>query len=639
VAFHFRSFRSRVLATVVGLLVLVQGAVLLAVHVANLRQARTHAREALELTAAAFRRSLEVRERILVEKARLLSSDFAFKQVIATGDRATILSALENHRARVGADVMLLLEPSGEVVADTLHPAARDASPDLMPLVARAMEDDFGEAASIDALDGTPYQLVVVPLFMPEPSAWIVIGFRIEDSLARQLQAETGTHVSLVRRGEGGWEAFCTTLPPAERRALEEGRLEPLPDLPGIRNLQLAGHEYVSWVARLDDVGIPVVAVLQRSLEEALRPFLRLRAMLFAIFGLGIALSLAGSVLLAGGVTRPVADLARGARRIERGNYSDPVVVEQRDELGTLASSFNAMMKGLAERDQVRDLLGRVVAPEIAEELLRTEIELGGEERRVSVLFADVQGFTALSEREPPQRLVRILNAFLGAVSAAIEAHGGVVEEYMGDGAKALFGAPVAHDDDALRAVRAGLALQASLPAVNAEIAALGAAPLSIGIGIHTGNVVAGKMGSLSRLKYTVVGDGVNLASRLEGLTRRYGVPIIVSAPTRERCPGLVFRELDRVRVKGRGAPVVVYEPLGALEDVDAPLQELAEQHGAALERLRARDWERAAAAFEALGRRQPGTRLYRLYLERIARLRAEPPGPDWDGTLVLEEK
>lgn len=187
--------------------------------------------------------------------------------------------------------------------------------------------------------------------------------------------------------------------------------------------------------------------------------------------------------------------------------------------------------------------------------------------------------------------------------------------------------------------MRAGLALRAVLPAVNAEIAELGAGPLAIGIGINTADVVAGKMGSLSRLKYTVVGDGVNLAARLEGLTRRYDVPIIASASTRERCPGLVFRELDRVRVQGRDAPVVIFEPLGAREELDPSACETAELHASALERLRARDWDTAAAGFEALLRRQPGSGLYRLYLERIEGLRADPPGPDWDGTIVYDEK
>lgn len=582
-----------------------------------------------------------MREQILEEKARLLSSDFAFKRVIATGDRATIRSALRNHSGRVGADVMLLLDPSAEVMASTLASPQPDDVRVLRMLVEAALADDFGETSSIQRLAGDPYQLAVVPLLTPEPSAWIVIGFGVGDALAGALKEQTGTEVSLLRRAggaPGAWTAFATTLCPASRRSLERGLSQEPVGAQRMLNLDLDGEAYISSVLPLEG-GFPLLAVLQRSLAEALQPFLRLRAMLLAIFGVGIVLSLASSGLLASSVTRPVAALARGARRIGLGDYSDPVRVSRRDELGDLADAFNAMMKGLAERDQVRDLLGRVVAPEIAEELLAKEIELGGEEREVTVLFADVRGFTALAEREDPQRLVRILNTFLTALSAAIEAQGGVVEEYMGDGAKAIFGAPITHPEDAPRAVRAALALQASMPEVDAGVRALGGAPLQIGIGINTGEAVAGKMGSLSRLKYTVVGDSVNVASRLEGLTRHYGVKIVVSETTRARCPDLVFRELDRVRVKGRDGPLVIFEPLGATEDLDVPTRARLERHHEALARLRARDWEGARDGFARLLAVEPASVLYRFYLERIERLRAEPPGPDWDGTLDFHEK
>jgi len=635
----FRSFRARVLTFVLGLLVLVLGAVFLSVQAAHLRAARGHVDEALRLTASAFERSLRTREQILVEKARLLSSDFAFKQAVATGDRATIRSALENHSMRVDADVMMLLEPGAELIASTRGPGRERDARERRSLVARAKEDPFGETSAIRVLGSTVYQLVVVPLFTPEPTAWIVIGFTVDDGLARELQQETGTEVSLLRRDGAGWRSFGTTLREPLRRALERGLEGASPAGRGIRRLALAGQEHVAWVTPVSQEGTPLVAVLQRSLDEALEPFMALRTGLFAIFGVGILLSLAGSVPLAAGVTRPVSDLVRGARRIERGDYGHPVEVKRRDELGTLAASFNAMMKGLSERDQVRDLLGRVVAPEVAEELLSKEIVLGGEERRVSVLFTDIRGFTGLAESEDPERLVRMLNTFLTSVSRAIEGEGGVVEEYMGDGAKALFGAPVAHADDALRAVRAALALRDAMPGVNATLRQMDAPPLEIGIGIHTGPVVAGRMGSLTRLKYTVVGDGVNLASRLEGLTRRYGVPVIASGATRQECRGMVFREVDRVRVKGREQPVAVHEPLGAAQELAADALERVGLHRAALERYRDRDWQGAEAGFALLAERDPQDAVARLFLQRIEALRRDPPGPDWDGVVTLEEK
>lgn len=632
----FSTFRARVLAFVAGLLVVVQGAVLVAVNAAQQREARRHVDEALELSAAAFARALAVRDEILVERARLLSSDFAFKQAVASRDHPTVLSALENHRARVGADAMALLTPDGETLADTRRPAARGGASDLAPLLHEAQADEFGEAASILLLDGAALQLVAVPFFTPEPSAWIAIGFAVGDAFAGELGRQTRTQVSLLRREAEVWSVLGSTLPDAARAEL----VRALPQAPlahvEVATVELGAEAFVSRVAPLDG---PVVAVLQRSLDEALAPYQRLRALLLAILAGGLALSVLGGAWLAGRATRPVAELARAARRVREGDYGEPVRVEGRDELATLGASFNEMMQGLAERDRVRDLLGRVVAPQIAEELLRTTIELGGEERIVSVLFADIRGFTALAEREDPQRLVRILNAFLGAVSAAIDAHGGVVEEYIGDGVKALFGAPLAHPDDAQRAVRAALALQAAQPKLQAEIAAQGGPPLDVAVGIHTGPVVAGRMGSLARLKYTVVGDGVNLASRLEGLCRRYGVGIVASDATRAACPGIVFRELDRVRVKGRAAPVAIHEPLGERAALAPERLTELEEHRDALARLRARDWDAARAGLEALCRRRPADPLYRLQLERARRLAASPPPPDWDGTVDHEDK
>jgi adenylate cyclase len=314
--FYFHSFRIRLLTFVLGLIVLVQGAVLLAVNAANVREARRHIDEALELTAGAFRRSLQSRNQILLEKARLLSSDFAFKEASATGDHATLLSALENHQARVGADVMMLLETSGDVFADTLHPDVRGGPSPLVRLVEVAMDTEFGEASFIESIDGNPYQLVVVPLFTPAPDSWIVIGFAIGDALAEELQRETNTHVSLLWRQRYGWEGFCSTLDPLVSRELADelaaGRYEQRQSL----SMTLAGKEFVSWISPVANDGIDVVAVLQRSVEDALRPYLRLRTVLLAIFGLGLALSLWGGVLLATRVTRPVATLARGARRI-----------------------------------------------------------------------------------------------------------------------------------------------------------------------------------------------------------------------------------------------------------------------------------------------------------------------------------
>ena len=641
VALRFRSFRTRLLIFVLGLLLLVQAAVFAAVTTANVRNARQHVDEALALTAAAFDRSLAVRERILLEKARLLSSDFAFKEVCAAGDVATLLSALENHRDRVGASVMMVVSMDGRIEADTLHREAHGRPFSLPHLLEAARGDEFGEASSIEFLGAAPHQLVVTPLFTPEPSAWIVIGFAVDDALARELRQGTGTHVSLLRRTDGGgWQPFASTLPDDVRRFLGPGLSQDLHEANRSLSMDLGGAEYVSWVAPARSVGaVRVVTVLQRSLEAALAPYMRLRTVLAAVFGGGLLLSVVGGALLAGRVTRPVAVLAAGAERVTQGDYTQPVEVDQQDELGLLADAFNRMTRGLAERDRVRSLLGKVVSPAVAEELLSKEIELGGEERVASVLFSDIRNFTSISERVAPQELVRLLNTYLTRVSAIVEQHGGVVDKYIGDAVMAVFGAPLAHPDDASRAVRAALDMCAALGEINAELGLAGAGRLGIGVGVSTGVVVAGNMGSLSRLNYTVIGDSVNVASRLEGLTKRYGVGVVVGEATREACPGIAFRELDRVRVKGRETPLGIFEPLGAEDALAADLVEELAWHREALERFRARSWDAALGLFRRLEARRPEVRLYALYRKRVEAFLADPPAADWDGATTYEEK
>ena len=190
------------------------------------------------------------------------------------------------------------------------------------------------------------------------------------------------------------------------------------------------------------------------------------------------------------------------------------------DEIGLLAGAFNRMSEGLAERDQVRDLLGKVVSPAVAAELLRKDVTLGGEEREVTILFSDLRSFTSMCESRSAQEMLGVLNHYFTRMSAIVEAHRGVVDKYVGDAMMALFGAPLAGPDDADRAMETALEMSEALDELNREWQAQGRQALSFGIGINTDVVVAGNMGSQTRLNYTVIGDGVNLAARLQALTK-----------------------------------------------------------------------------------------------------------------------
>lgn len=633
-SFQFRRFKWRVLAFVVGLLMMVQAGVFLAVDRANVEAARRQINESLEVTANQFQRNLAERNLQLLQAARLLSSDYAFKQAYATRDHGTIVSALENHATRAGAQVMLLLDLDQWVLADTLHSETSGRRFGIPALIDSAEADPHGEATDVGILDDKTYQLVVVPLFTPAPSAWIVIGFRITDTFANSLKKSTRSEVSLVRlERETQWHVFASTLSATHREALVS-MLLPEMVFGQSHELVLDDERFVSLATPiLPERHRDLAAVLQRPLEKVLAPYQRLRVILLVIALAGLAISLGGGLAVANSVTRPVEKLADGARRIGEGDYAYRVVVDQRDEFGELAGAFNNMVQGLEERDRVRDLLGKVVSHEVADELLRRKIELGGEEREVTVLFSDVRDFTRLSETHSPSEILNYLNTYLTKVSGQIEKHGGIVDKYIGDAVMALFGAPLQHADDPARAVAAAVAMCKTMRLHNIELKQSGLPPMRIGVGINTARVVAGNVGSASRLNYTVVGDGVNVASRLEGLTKTYGVDIIVSESTRALATGFLFRELDRVCVKGKSQPVALFEPLGPAGAIDSETLARVERFEQAIRHFRARAWPQAEEVLLGLLAEAPEEQLYALYLEQTRRFQQEPPPAAWVGS------
>ena len=563
---RFRSFRSRVVFFVLGLLALVQIAVFITVDVTNARHARRQIATALETGVRTFQRLIEARSGQLAESVRILAGDFAFKTALATRDVPTIQSVLQNHGERVEADLMLLVSLERTPVADAAAEKPRPLNAGLLELLKTAEAQERASGAL--SFDGKPYQMIALPAAAPFPVGWLVTGFEMDDKLARDLRQFTQLETSFVARSGRGGRLIASSLPPPQRaelaRALESG----MPVGDGTMSTDIAGEEFLSRSVMLGGSAEDGVAVLvQRSLEEELRPFRELRLAVLLLSVGGLLLSAFGALFIARSVTQPVLELAAAARNVEKGSYDTPVKIDQQDELGLLAGAFNRMMRGLAERDKVRSLLGMVVSPAIAERLLSREATLGGEEREVTVLFSDLRGFTTFSESRPPKEVVGILNDYFTRMSAAIEAHDGVVDKYIGDGIMALFGAPVAHEDDAGNALAASLAMQEALEVMNRSLAARSLPPLRMGIGIATATVVAGNLGSPNRLNYTVVGDGVNLAARLEGLCKAdaLNASIIAAETTIHRSKRhFTVKPLGSTPVRGKAEPVAVYAVLAA---------------------------------------------------------------------------
>ncbi|MFO1423683.1 MAG: adenylate/guanylate cyclase domain-containing protein [Candidatus Competibacteraceae bacterium] len=308
--------------------------------------------------------------------------------------------------------------------------------------------------------------------------------------------------------------------------------------------------------------------------------------------------------------------------------------------LYVLNTSYNFFIGSRQER-RITRLFGHYVPREIVEEMSRrgARYSMEGENREMTVLFSDIADFTTISEQFEPRQLTRLMQCCLTPLTQVIHEHRGTIDKYIGDAIMAFWGAPLADPDHPRQAVRAALAMLRRLRALDDEFRANGWPPLQIRIGINTGAMSVGNMGSEFRMSYTVLGDAVNLASRLEGAAKQYGVSIVISESTRERVPEYLCRELDRVRVKGRARPVAIFEPLGLAGE--SPPEQRAEltEYAAALEALRRRDWDAAAAGFQRLSARWPDHRLYGLYLDRLSTLRAVPPPPDWDGVFNLSVK
>jgi len=274
----------------------------------------------------------------------------------------------------------------------------------------------------------------------------------------------------------------------------------------------------------------------------------------------GLVLAVALARYLADSVSAPLQQLQHAMVRVEQGDLQAHCAVVSNDEIGAVTGGFNRMVGGLRDREAIHEAFGRYVSPEIRDEILAGRTDLSGDQREVTILFADLRGFTTWVEASPAVEVVEGLNAYFTEMEQAIRAHGGLVVQFIGDEIEAVFGAPLSEQRHADHAVAAALEMQRRLEAWNAKRQRSGQRILDHGIGIHSGTVVAGNIGSAQRMAYALVGDAVNVASRIESLNKTFGSHILISGATRDLLQVPVpLQPLPTVRVKGRSAEVEVY--------------------------------------------------------------------------------
>ncbi|MDH3768326.1 MAG: adenylate/guanylate cyclase domain-containing protein [Gammaproteobacteria bacterium] len=299
-------------------------------------------------------------------------------------------------------------------------------------------------------------------------------------------------------------------------------------------------------------------------------------------------------------------------------------------------------------KKSITKLFGQYVPPEVVDEMAEQpdSITLEGQARDMTVLFSDVRGFTTMSEGLKPKELTTLMNELLTPMTRVIHENRGTIDKYMGDAIMAFWGAPLPHTDHAHAGILTARSIIQGLNEMNRDFASRGWPGIKLGVGLNTGVMNVGNMGSEFRVAYTVLGDAVNLGARLEGLTKNYGVSIIVSETTRAAAPDFTFLELDRVRVKGREEPVGIYEPL----DLCCHLNEIENKFMCAFHKALvlywAQEWDEAEGVLRKLAAAaaEPDSvdwhgPLYQVYLNRIQNYRASPPGSQWDGVFTHETK
>jgi class 3 adenylate cyclase len=398
---------------------------------------------------------------------------------------------------------------------------------------------------------------------------------------------------------------------------------------------------------KLDAIRADMLALLRADADLTTQKQHRVTFIAAFLTLLAAILGLVFSLMVSAGVTRPVRRLLEGAKAVEAGNLDGKVAVTSKDEIGSLTTAFNQMVEQLRLKERIRETFGKYVDPRIVEGLIdRPMMAAEGERRVMTVLFCDLRGFTSTSEGMTPQGLVKVMNRYFSTMSAPIREHEGIIDKYIGDAIMAYWGPPFT--DNAAQARLASLAALKMLelvPQLRTELPELlGVRSLpnsfDLRIGIATGEVLVGSIGSELMMNYTVMGDTVNLASRLEGANKEYGGRILVSEATIAGASDAVeAREIDRVAVLGQNRPQAVFEIMARKGQLTPAQFELRDRFAQGLACYRSRRWEEARHAFEAALAIVPDDGPSMTFIDRLSKLARNSPGDDWDGSWRLEHK
>lgn len=435
-----------------------------------------------------------------------------------------------------------------------------------------------------------------VPVFSPfvrsDGSLLLILSLWLDSEDTVQLIVLSPERLFARYRSARQTEIFRLLLVDGQGRLISatDGAIQKIEDLPIVQSMlrspvdngsqlfESEGHEYLgSFRILKNGFGVISLVPADRAFEAVFR--VQRQNILIVVMILTVAFIIV--YLFSRTLTLPIVELLHAARRIEQGDYAVQIKPSTRDEIGSLTVAFMQMVHGLRERQKIKEEFGKFVNPEIAERAIQGSLRLGGEKKHCTVLFTDIRGFTQFSESRQPEEVVDFLNRYFTAMVDSVTVTDGVVDKFIGDAIMAHWGALLPQKDEAKRAVNSALLMRQSLIDLNHSFALEGIPHINFGLGINTGPVIAGQVGSEKRLEFTVIGDAVNLASRIEYLNKEFGTDILISESTR-RILGDDYHlvAMPPVPIRGKAEPQLTYAVLGRKNDSEAPrsLEQLREQ-------------------------------------------------------------
>jgi class 3 adenylate cyclase len=494
-------------------------------------------------------------------------------------------------------------------------------------------------------------------------------------AFAQRMQIYRAKDAEVVEEAEAARKLIGSiiedTSTPSDNRALGliDGRIEA--DVTDVRRLmneensrvisQLEAHDFPEvqrslqrsdalrdeFNERIDQIRTGMLAQVHASAATVMVDQQRATWIAVIVTAIAAILGLLFAGLVGTGITRPVRLLLQGARAVEAGELDRSIDVVTRDEIGQLTAAFNRMVGQLRQKEQIRRTFGRYIDPRVAEGLInQSAAGTEGQRRMMTVMFCDMKGFTAMSEGMTPQGLVKVMNRYLSTMSEPIRAQQGIIDKYIGDAIMAYWGPPFTDEADAARlACLSAIEMLDRIGGLRKELPELlGVRTIptecDLRIGIATGEALVGSIGSEFMMSFTVMGDTVNLASRLESANKVYGARCLVSQATIEGAAQAVeAREIDRLVVAGQTRPQTVFEIMGRAGELSAEQVALRAHYSDGLAAYRARRWDEATSALKAALAAAPGDGPCMVLLARAERLRVNPPPADWDGSWRLDQK